>query len=79
MIVDPITEEIRELRRSLAARHGNDLDRIYEDLRKSEQLSGRQFVSLPRRPVGSTVAGLRHVPSLSAVSVALAEPSPPTP
>ena len=50
MIVDAITEEIRAVRRSLAARQCNDLDRIYEDIRRGEQSSGRVFVSLPERP-----------------------------
>jgi hypothetical protein len=54
MLVDPITEEIRNLRHTLAAQRGNDLDRIYEDLRRSERASGRRFVSLPPRPVRTT-------------------------
>ena len=50
MIVDPITEEIRRIRHELAARCGDDLDLICEDLRRSEQESGREFISLPMRP-----------------------------
>lgn len=50
MIVDPITEEIRALRRSLAAQHDNDLDQIFAEVRKQERSSHRQFLSLPKRP-----------------------------
>ncbi len=50
MIVDPITEEIRRIRHALAARYGNDLNLICEDLQRSEQESGREFISLPLRP-----------------------------
>jgi hypothetical protein len=50
MIVDPITEEIREIRHALAAQYGNDLNRIFDALQNSERESGRQFISLPMRP-----------------------------
>ncbi len=79
MIVDPITEEIRTLRRSLAARHDNDLDRIYEDVRRSERFSGRQFLSLPRRLVRSPAsAEPSHAPESAVGSVASGEPFLPT-
>lgn len=51
MIVDSITEEIRAIRQSLAAKYDNDLGRIFEAVRESERLSGREFVTLPKRPV----------------------------
>lgn len=43
------TAEIREVRHLLAARFGNDVDRIYEDLRRKQQESGRTYVRLPKR------------------------------
>jgi hypothetical protein len=51
MIVDSITEEIRAIRHALAAQYDNDLKRIFEALRESEKSSGREFISLPPRPV----------------------------
>ena len=47
MIIDPITEEIRTIRHSLAALHDNDLDRIYEALRRSERSSGQSLSRCP--------------------------------
>ncbi len=49
MIRDSITEEIREIRRQLAARLDNDVDRIGDDLRRRESGSGRRIVRLPAR------------------------------
>ena len=51
MHIDPITEEIRAIRQSLAAQFDNDLVRIVADLRQRESTSGRTFVQLPKRPV----------------------------
>lgn len=53
MHLDPITEEIREIRRSLAREFDNDLDRIVADLRRRERASGRTFARLPKRSVRS--------------------------
>lgn len=53
---DPIVDEIRRARQTHTDRHGADLHAICEDLRRQEQESGKQFVSLaPRRlePVAS--------------------------
>jgi hypothetical protein len=51
MFVDPITEEIRSIRRAPAAQHGNNLTAIMEDVRRREALDGRSYISLlPRRP-----------------------------
>ena len=44
------TEEIRAIRHELAARFDNDLDRIVADLRRQQQESGREYITLPKRP-----------------------------
>lgn len=44
------TEEIRAIRHELAARFDNDLDRIVADLQRQQQDSGRQYITLPKRP-----------------------------
>ncbi len=49
MILDSITEEIREIRHRLAAQFDNDIDRIGEDLRRRETASSGQVVRLPKR------------------------------
>jgi hypothetical protein len=46
---DAITDEIRSIRRDLAAQFGNDLDLILADIRKREASDGRTYVSLPPR------------------------------
>lgn len=45
MAVDPINEEIRAVRRALAAKFDNDLSRIVADLKKRQATSGRRYVS----------------------------------
>jgi hypothetical protein len=47
--VDPIVEEIRAIRRALAAKFDNDLSAIMADIRRREAADGRTYVSLPRR------------------------------
>ncbi len=49
MLTDPITEEIRTIRRELAAQFGNDLSRILWDVRRREASDGRTYVTLPKR------------------------------
>lgn len=49
MVHNPITEEIREIRRRLAARFDNDVYRIGAELRRRQAASGRRLVRLPRR------------------------------
>lgn len=49
MVHNPITEEIRETRRRLAALFGNDVTRIGNETRRRQSLSGRRVVRLPRR------------------------------
>ena len=50
MIHDAITEEIRRIRHELAARFDNDIDRIAEDLQRQQRESGREYITLPKRP-----------------------------
>ncbi len=47
MWIDPIVEEVRKQRRACAAEHNNDLDAIYEDIRRREAASTRKKVALP--------------------------------
>lgn len=47
---DPFVEEIRAARSSHAAGFGNDLRRIFEDLRSSQANSGRKVVSRKPKP-----------------------------
>ncbi len=61
MSTDPITEEIRAIRRALAERQGNDVSRILAETRQREATSGRRFVRLPKRPSRLVVAGKRGV------------------
>ncbi len=44
------TEEIRAIRRELAARFGNDIHRIAEETRRRQRESGRTYILLPKRP-----------------------------
>ena len=54
MIPDP-TDEIRAIRRKLAAACDNDLHRIAEETRRHQLESNREFVALPKRePTVST-------------------------
>ena len=48
---DPITEEIRSVRRALSENFDNDVPRILADVRRRETSSERRFVRLPKRPV----------------------------
>jgi len=56
------TEDIRAARHKLAHQFDNDLDRIVADLRRKQQESGREYITLePRQPVaiGSTNKSLQ--------------------
>lgn len=44
------TDEIRAIRRELAARFDNDVHRIADDTRRRQRESGRTYISLPKRP-----------------------------
>ena len=42
---DPIVEEVRRIRAEIAAEHGNDLHRLFEDARRRQGAEGRRVVS----------------------------------
>ena len=48
---DPIVEEVRKSRDAHAKKFNYDLQAIFEELKKQEKASGRQFVSLPPKLV----------------------------
>lgn len=52
---DPIVEEIREIRHQLTEKFDGDLAAMFEDLRKREQESGREFVTFTDRPANPIV------------------------
>ena len=56
MLTDSITEEIRSIRRALAARFDNDIARILDDVRAREATDGRLYIQLPKRPVRAEMA-----------------------
>ena len=47
---DPIVEEVRRIRAKIAAEHGNDLHRIFEDARSRQGVEGRRVVSFEVSP-----------------------------
>ena len=57
------TEDIRAARHRLARQFGNNLDRIVADLRRKQQETGREYITLERRspvPIGSTNKSLQR-------------------
>ena len=48
---DPILDELRAIRDAMAAEADFDPERLAESVRQREEASGRQFVTLPPRPV----------------------------
>jgi hypothetical protein len=52
---DP-TEEIRQIKRQLAAQFDNDLHRIAEETRRRQRESGRKVVTRPPRVLEATSA-----------------------
>ena len=48
---DPIVEEVRQARAEHAERFGYDLKAIFADIRKQQQESGRDYVSLPAKRI----------------------------
>ena len=55
MVHNPITDEIREIRRRLAAQFDYDVYRIGAEIRRRQAESGRRIVRRPRRqPVATT-------------------------
>jgi hypothetical protein len=79
MIFDSITEEIRGIRRNLAAQFGNDLDLILADVRRREASDGRTYVSLPPRRASLTQDEHDDARVPSAQSIAIGESTPPAP
>jgi hypothetical protein len=60
---DPILDEIRKFREAYAARFNHDLDAMYEDIRRHEELSGRTFIRLaPRKPKAFRWGWRRNAP-----------------
>lgn len=49
---DPIIDEVRAIRDSIARDHNYDIDSIFEMLREREARSTRPHVTLPPRPAG---------------------------
>ena len=62
MPTDPITDEIRAIRKQLAAQCGNDLAKIFADLREREATDGRTYVQLATRRIPSQQQGT-HKPA----------------
>ena len=50
---DAIVDEVRKAREDYARQFDFDLDAICRDLRRKQEASGVQVVSLPKRPVQS--------------------------
>ena len=50
MWIDEIVEEIHRIREKYAKSFNYDLDAIFADLRKKESESGREVVTLTRKP-----------------------------
>ena len=44
-MTDPIVDEVRRIRAEIAAEHGNDIHRIFEDARRRQGADGRKVVS----------------------------------
>jgi len=53
MSEDQIIKEIRDFRTDYAARFGNDLSKIVQDLKKREKVSMKKTVSLQPKSIGS--------------------------
>lgn len=57
MIQDPIVAEVRKVREAHALRHGNDIRRIYADMKKAEERGHWPMAQLcPDSPARSCVA-----------------------
>jgi hypothetical protein len=68
MLIDPIVEEIHEIRRQMAAAHGNDLRRLGAYFMERQKLHvGRLVVPPAGKPnqdaVSSTAAGVQKTHS----------------
>jgi hypothetical protein len=58
MPTDPIVDEIRQIRDSLAAKFDFDVAAIAEDARKRQKSAKRKVVSLKPRKISAASAGL---------------------
>ena len=67
MIPDP-TDEVRAIKRKLAAECDFDIHRIAEQARRRQRESGRKSVTLPPRPTAESATS-QPAPSTSASSV----------
>jgi hypothetical protein len=48
---DPIVEEVRRIRRAYFAQCGNDMHKMFEDLRRRQAEHPERLVSFPSTPV----------------------------
>ncbi len=55
---DPIVEEVRKARQDHAKKFGYNLKAIYDDLKATEKLGGREVVSLPAKRLKKDKADL---------------------
>ena len=79
MLSDSKTDEIRGIRRDLAAQFGNDLDLILADIRRREGSDGRTYVSLSPRVASPKQDEQNDAREPSAQSVLNGESTPPAP
>jgi hypothetical protein len=77
MAGDSITEEIRDIRRDLAAQFGNDPTRILADIRQREASDGRTYVSLSPRATSSELNQPPQASESTTGTVSKGESSPP--
>jgi len=56
-MTNPITQQIREARHRLAAKFGNDLDRIVDDLQRQQRESGRHYVDRSKQTANPAAQG----------------------
>lgn len=50
MLNDEIVADIHRVREDYGAKFDHDIDAIYEDIRRQQAGSGREFISFPRNP-----------------------------
>ena len=59
---DPIVEEVRRIRAQIAAEHGHDLHRIFEDARRRQGAEGRRVISFDKAPHDGQSCAVREEP-----------------
>jgi hypothetical protein len=67
IVSDSITDEIRGIRRELAAQFSNNLDLILADIRRREASDGRTYVSLSPRVASRNPDDDARAPSAQSV------------